>query len=286
MWSRVFLGFASIGTLVFGAGLGHADLKIPRVSPKATVQQTVGLTDLSVTFCRPGVKGRTVWGDLVPYGQPWRTGANEATLFTTSDDIQFGGRKVAAGTYALLTIPGEKEWQVVLNSDKDLWGAYEYRKEKDVVRIPVKPSPAEHEEWMSFSFENLTPKSADLVLRWEKLAVPVTIQVDANTKVLADARQAMAKLQKDDWRTPYQAASFTFNNEVAMGEGEKWLKRSLGIQENYFNLTLLARWRMRQGKKTEAIAAANKALSAAKASDDKEDTVPTERLLSEWTASK
>jgi hypothetical protein len=139
---------------------------------------------------------------------------------------------------------------------------------------------------MGFSFENLTPQSGDLVLRWEKLAVSLPIKVDVNTKALASAREAMTKLEKDDWRTPYQAAGFTLNNDVAMSEGEQWLAKSLAIQENYYNLNLLARWRMKQGRKPEAIAAAQKAIAKAKESKDDEDIAPTEKLLTEWMAAK
>jgi hypothetical protein len=264
----------------------RAELTLPRVSPKATVTQTLGLTDLSVTYSRPGVKGRVIWGDLVPYDKPWRTGANEATTFSCSDAVQFGGKRLPAGTYSLLTIPGQAEWTVVLNGEKDLWGAFEYKPEKDVMRIRVKPAAADHQEWMRFSFEDLTPETANLVLRWERLAIAVPIKADVNAKALAAARVAMAKLEKDDWRTPYQAASFTLNNEVAMAEGWKWLRKSLAIQENYSNLSLLARWHMKAKRKTEAITAAEKAIAVAKASKEKVDTAQTEKLLAEWTAAK
>lgn len=270
----------------FVAGAARAELELPRVSPKATVMQTVGLTDFTVVYCRPGVKNRAVWGDLVPYDKPWRTGANEATTFMCSDSITFGGKRVAPGTYALLTIPGKTEWTVALNREKDLWGAYSYKPESDVLRVKVKPTAAPHEEWMSFTFENLTPRSADLVLRWEKLSVAVPIAVDVDKEGLANSRKAIDDMARDKWRVPYQAAGFSLANETGMEEGEKWLQQSLAVEENYFNLNLLARWRMKQGRKTEAIAAAEKALAAAKASKDTEDVAPTEKLLAEWTAAK
>ena len=126
--------------LVLAALLGftsssNAELKLPRVSPGATVSQTIGTTDLTVEYSRPGVKGRVIWGDLVPFDKPWRTGANEATRFTTTDAITFGGQPLPAGTYALLTIPAKDEWTIVLNSEKDLWGAFQYKPDKDVLRF-------------------------------------------------------------------------------------------------------------------------------------------------------
>ena len=261
-------------------------LKLPRVSPNATLSQTIGLTDLTVTYSRPGVKNRVIWGDLVPYDKPWRTGANEATTFTTTGDIQFGGQKVAAGSYSLFTIPSAGEWTVALNKEKDLWGAYKYKPENDVVHVKVKPAAAEYEEWMQLTFEDLTNTSANLVLHWEKLKVAVPIAVDVNTKVLADCRAAVASAKADDWRTPWRAAGFCLENQVALDEGRKWLDKSVGIKQHYFNLSLLARYQMKDGKKQDAVATAQKALAAAKAGTDTLDTVPTERMLKEWMAAK
>jgi hypothetical protein len=260
----------------------QAQLKLPRVSQAATVAQTIGLTDITVTYSRPGVKNRVIWGDLVPYDKPWRTGANEATRFTTTDSIQFGGKGLAAGTYALLTIPGRDEWTLVINSQKDLWGAFEYKPEMDVLRVTAKPAENAPQEWMEFTFEDLTPNSAGLVLRWEKLRVSVPIVVDANGKALAGARAAVAGMKSDDWRTPFQAANFCLTNDTALDEGQAWLEKSLAIQTNYSNLSLQARWLAKQGKKAEAIKAGEKALEAARASKDKVDTSALEKLLAEW----
>lgn len=279
---------AAVLTVVLASALlapaAHAQLKLPRVSPAATVTQTIGLTDLTVTYCRPGVKGRVIWGGLVPYDEPWRTGANEATRFTTADAIQFGGKELAAGAYSLFTIPGKDEWIVVINSEKDLWGAYEYKPEKDVLRVTVKPAVVEPQEWMGFSFEDLTPNSVNLVLRWEKLSVAVPIVVDANGKTLAGARAAIEAAKSDDWRTPYQAAGFCFSNDVALEEGWKWLEKSLGVQQTWQNLGLQARWQAKLGKKADALKTAGKALEVAKASKDKVDTSALEKLMTEWKA--
>lgn len=273
---------ASAAVVSAFATIARAELKLPRVSPGATVTQTIGLTDLTVTYSRPGVKNRVIWGGLVPYDTLWRTGANEATTFTTTDPIQFGGQSLPAGGYALFTIPGKDEWTVIVNSEKNQNGAFNYHKDKDVMRLTVKPTEAEPQEWMEFSFEDLTPTSANLVLRWEKLRLAVPIVVDANGKALASARKAIASLKSDDWRTPMQAANFCLTNEVAMDEGQKWLEKSLAIQTNYNNLSLQARWQMKLGRKDDAIKTAEKALAAAKASKDKIDTSATEKLLADW----
>jgi hypothetical protein len=263
-----------------------AQLKLPRPSPNAVVKQTIGNTDFTVTYSRPGVKGRVIWGELVPYDKPWRTGANEATTFTTTDEITFGGKPLAAGTYSLLTIPGKESWSVVLNGEKDLWGAFEYKPEKDVMRFKVTPVAAEPQEWMEFRFEDLTANSANLVLRWEKLKLAIPIAVDVNTMVLASARAALATTKTDAWRTPYQAANFCFNSDVALDEGRKWLDTSLAAQETFQNLTLLAKWQMKEGKKKDAMATAERAIAAGKASKDRVDTAPTEKLVADWKAGK
>ena len=279
------LALAALAVTVFAAG-ADAQLSLPRPSPKAEVKQTLGLTDLTLSYSRPGVKNRTIWGELVPMDKPWRTGANEATTFTTSDEITFGGEKLPAGTYSIVTIPGKDSWTVALNRDLELWAKTEYDEKKDVMRVTAKSSSTEHQEWMFLGFDNLTANSADLVLRWEKLRVAVPITADVNTKALANARAAMTSLKPDDWRTPYQAASFTLSNEVAMDEGEQWLKKSLAIQENHTNLNLLARWQMKAGKKKEAIATGEKAIAAGKASKETVDTSGTEKLVAEWKAAK
>jgi hypothetical protein len=275
---------AALALAAFSTSFAQAELVLPRISPKSSLTQTIGLTDFTLTYSRPGVKGRAIWGGLVPYDKPWRTGANEATSLTVTDPITFGGQKLPAGTYSLYTLPTANEWTVVLNSEKHLVGSVDYKSDKDVLKIQVRPTQtADHAEWLQFGFENLTPNSGELTMRWEKLRVAVPIQVEVNEKALAGARAEMAALKADDWRTPYRAADFAFTNEVALAEGQQWLKKSLTIQENYSNLTLLAKWQMKEGKKKEAIASAKKAIAAGKASKEPVDTTATEKLLAEWS---
>ena len=269
-----------------------ADLKLPRISPDSKVTQTVGLTDLTVTYSRPAVKGRTVWGDLVPYDKEWRTGANNATTFTTSDTIQFGGKTLPAGKYGLATVPGKDEWTVILNSVSDVWGTV-YDPSKDILRVQVKPQPAPYREWLWIGFDDIGPvakdninlvcNTANLVIHWENLRVAVPIEVEVTKRTLAACRAAIAEAKADDWRTPFNAARYTFQNEVGLDEGKAWLDKSLGMQKAYSNLTLLARWQMKDGKKNEAIATAKQAIATGQASKDKVDTTEAEKLLADWT---
>jgi hypothetical protein len=175
---------------------------------------------------------------------------------------------------------------VVFNSDKDMWGAFTYKPEHDVLRVTATPRPAEPEEWMRFSFENLTPTSADLVLRWEKLEVPVTIAADVNAQMLSAARAAIAAAKPDDWRTPYQAARWCLDNDQSLDEGATWLAKSLAVQKTFANLGLKARWLAKDGKTAEAVSTGRQAIDLGKASPDKPDVSGLEKSVAEWSAKK
>ena len=283
---------AAVGALALLCALApapaRADLVLPRISPNASLKQTIGITEFAVTYSRPGVKGRAIWGALVPYGQPWRSGANEATTFSTSDDVLVDGQKLAAGTYSFFTIPAaEGPWTVIFSTQKELWGAYEYDPKQDALRIQATPAAAgEPTEWMQYSFEDLTPNSANLVLRWEKTKLAVPIAVDVNGITLAKARTELGQAKADDWRTRLRAAQFTFDNAVAMDEGAKWLDESIAIQPGYGNMNLKARWLAKSGDTKGAATAAKKALELNKAATTPADASALEALLAEWTGKK
>ena len=243
------------------ATVAAAQVRTPRVSPRASVMQTVGLTDMTINYNRPGVKGRQIWGALVPYGQVWRTGANEATTIQFSDDVWINGNKLAKGIYSIHTIPTAADWTIIFNSVAEQWGSYSYDAAKDALRIQVTPQPAEHREWLTFEVPELTTDTAKVVLRWEKIAVPFTVDTKSTERTLTSFRNAM----QPDWRTPYQAASFAFDNKGAVPDQQlsDWLDQSLRIQESTSNLWLKARMLERMGKKAEAIQAAEQAVAKA-----------------------
>lgn len=264
-----------------------AQVKLPRPSQKATVMQSIGLTDVTVTYSRPGVKGRAIWGALVPFGEPWRTGANEATTFACSEEVIIDGQKLPAGTYSLLTIPGADEWTVAFNKEKDLWGSYAYKPESDVLKVKVKPlTTASSEEWMSFRFTDLSWTGASLVFQWEKIAFALRINVDDVDQSLVAVRDTITRAPADDWRTPYRGASFCMDAGTNLDEGLQWAEKSVKIEEGYFNVSLLARYRAQKGNVKDAVALAEKAIKIGKAQKEPADTKPTERLLAEWTAKK
>lgn len=275
--TSLFRAAALAVTLAVAATPAAAQLKLPRPSQSATVTQTIGLTDVSVVYSRPGVKGRVIWGSLVPYDTPWRTGANEATSFTCSEDITVEGQSLAAGTYSLFTIPGHETWTVVFNREKDLWGAYTYKPESDALRVEVKPRSAPHEEWMSFGFDDPTWEGATLTLRWAELAVPVRIGVDDVAQCMAAIRDTIGRAPADDWRTPFRAASFCLDAGVNLDEGAKWAEASVAIEPGYYNTGVLARYRAQEGLTDDAVATATKAIEIGRAA--KNDVRPMELLI-------
>src|SRR5687768_13357291 len=142
LMARVAVPAAALLVLQVAAASAQ-QLELPRPSPKSTVSQTVGVTEIAIHYGSPGVKGRTVWGELVPYGQVWRTGANENTTITFSTPVKVEGKELPAGTYGIQTIPTENEWTLILSKDAELWGAFNYKPENDALRAPIKPQPAE-----------------------------------------------------------------------------------------------------------------------------------------------
>lgn len=266
---------------------GAAEFVPPRPSPGAAVKQTIGITNFDVTYSRPGVKGRPIWGALVPYDSTWRTGANEPNSFTVSDTIKVAGQKLPAGKYSLITIPRRGEWTVILSTQKDLLGTSNYDPKHDAVRVTATPDTTQpHEEWMWLGFEDVTTNSANLVLRWQRLRLAVPLTVDTPSLVLANARKEITNTDRDAWRNTLRIATWCFDNGVALDEGAAWLERSIAAQPNHANLSLKARWLAKDGKKAEAIAAAKKAVEAGKAAKPVVDTAATEKLLAEWGGKK
>ena len=271
------------------AAPAHADLTLPRASTHAVVTQTVGTTELSVTYSRPGVKGRVIWGALVPYDKPWRTGANEITQFTTSDTIQVEGQTLPAGTYGLVTIPSAERWTIAFTRDKDMWGAFDYTQDHDQLRVSVQPqATSESQEWMRFTIEPGKPGEADVVLAWDKLRVPFHVSIDVNAKVLREARASVAAAKSDDWRTFYRAASWAFDNQQAPSEAAVWAATALQREKNFSTIALGAKFAARAGHKQEAIAQMTQAVALAKADKkvEAEEIAPLEKLLAEWKKAK
>jgi hypothetical protein len=297
----------------FVTPFASAQVRTPRPSQKASVMQTIGVTDVTITYSRPGVKGRTIWGDplpeqastkgeatlddqnvrpkgapIVPWGHAWRTGANEATQFVVTDDVLINGQKLPAGSYSLHTVPTKNEWTIIFNSVANQWGSFSYDPAKDTLRVKVKPEwVSMNKEWLEFWIDPINDNSAQVSIRWEKVRVPFTVEVkDVKALTLQKARAAVAAAKPDDWRTPLQAANYVLLSEDKTDPTEAigWLEQSIKAKETFGNLSTKARWLASQGKTQEAIAAGEKALVLGK--EAKANTSDLEKRLAEWKAKK
>jgi len=221
---------------VVTGGLWAQEIKFPNVSQKASVFQAVGLTDVTITYHRPGVKERVIWGELVPYDKIWRTGANNATTIEFSTDVEIEGNKLPAGKYGLYTIPGKEEWTFIFSKQNNLWGEGGYKEEEDALRVKVTPGSGPHCEWMNFVFTDLSEDSAKVVLRWEKVMVGFTVKVDTKAMVLKSIESTMGRY----WVPAYRAADYAFENEM-LDKAKGWIDTSVSIQAAYWNMLLKAK---------------------------------------------
>jgi hypothetical protein len=296
------------------AAAASAQVVLPRPSQKASVMQRIGVTDVTITYSRPGVKGRQIWGDplpgqaadakgeatlddqnkrpkeaaIVPWGHVWRTGANEATMFVVTDDVLINGQKLPAGSYSLHTIPTKDEWTIVFNGTANQWGSFDYDPAKDTLRVKAKPEWMNtSEEYLSYSFDPVTEDSAQVNIRWEKINVPFTVKVaDVNATTMSHLKSAVDGAKPDDWRTPYQAAQYALNNKNTADDpqGLAWLDQSIKVKETFQNLSFKANALYKAGKKDEAFALADQAIQRGKA--DKVDTTAFEKRLADMKAGK
>jgi hypothetical protein len=310
--------YASLAAVLFvfvvGAQITSAQVRTPRPSPKASVMQTIGVTDVTITYSRPAVKGRTIWGDalpeqaatkgeatlddqnvrpkgaaIVPWGHAWRTGANEATQFVVTDDVLINGQKLPAGSYSLHTIPTKDEFTIIFNSVANQWGSFGYDAAKDTLRVKVKPEWSEHsKEWLEYWIDPVNDTSAQVNIRWEKLRVPFTVEVkDVQGLTMAKARAAVAAAKPDDFVTPLQAANYALSNKLNVDEAMGWLNQSIKIKETIGNVGLKARVLAEQGKTADAIAAGERAIQVGKdAKANPQAIANMEKLVGEWKAKK
>jgi len=242
-------------------------LEFPAPSPAATLKQRVGITDITVEYSRPSMKGRKIFGPggLEPYGAVWRTGANNATKVTFSTDVSFGGQPVPAGAYALFSIPGETEWAVILNKVDGQWGSYSYNAANDVARVTVKPitlpSPI---ETFAIGFSNLRMNGATMYLAWDRVRVPVEVTTDIVGTLVPQIQAVMASDAKE--KPYFQAAMFYYENNLDLDQAAAWMEKGVAAQPNAFWMIyrqglILAK----KGDKAGARAAAQKSIELATA---------------------
>ena len=235
----------------------------PEASPEAAVSQTLGLTELEVTYHRPATNGRAVWGALVPYGQVWRAGANENTTVSFSTPVSVSGTKLPAGTYGLHMIPTTGDWTVIFSRESGAWGSFSYDEKEDVARVTVKPEAAPHQERLSYTFDDPTTDSTVLAMRWEKLRVPIPIAIDRGRTVLEEYEAQLRGLPRFGWQGWNQIANWAAQNDLDLDEATAWADRSIGMNRNFTNLRTKALVLTKKGDAAAADALTKEALSIA-----------------------
>ncbi|HEV7428554.1 MAG TPA: DUF2911 domain-containing protein [Thermoanaerobaculia bacterium] len=275
-------------------------------SQKASVMQTIGVTDVTISYSRPAIKGRTIFADappsmesrakgdatldnqnerkpgepIVPYNHVWRAGANDATVFQVTDDVLINGQPLKAGSYSLSAIPGKDEWTIIFNNDYGQWGAFAYDSKKDALRVKAKPKTvAESQELLAYNFDPVTANTATVNLRWEKVSVPFTVEVKDVKAVWRARTDALIAANPANEVFPLQAAS-TFAADKNWDEALKYVDQSIKVKPTFRNLSSKATLLHSAGKNEEALAAADVAIAKGKA--DSADTTAFEKRVAGW----
>lgn len=246
---------------LLGAAAVNAQ-ELPQASPLGEVHQQVGLTKVDVKYSRPSAKGRVIFGDLVPYGQLWRTGANLNTIIEFSGPVKFGDVDVKPGKYSLFTVPGKDMWVVHLNSNVELWGEDEFKEEQNVASVKVKPTDAEHTETFTIDLGNYQGDNADLEIRWEKTRVSIPIVTDATAQGIENIKQAIAKgdMKSGGYGS---CARFCLDRNVMTKEALEWAQQSVTMDKKFWNMHTLARAQAANGMTKEARVTAEESMKMA-----------------------
>ncbi len=255
----------ALGALDLGVARAQTTLDLPLASQKAVVQQRIGVTDIIVTYHRPMVNGRKVWGGIVPMGKVWRAGANENTTIEFSTPVTIEGKPLAAGTYGLHMIPNADSWTIIFSKMSVAWGSYTYNEAEDALRVDVKPRATEMEEALEYEFENLKPDSVDVTMKWEKLAVPFHVAVTDAEAVLPYVRNQFRGRAQYSWETLNEAAQYCLTKKTNLEEALKWADQSIQNEERFENLATKSELLKLLNKPDEAKTAWNHALEIASA---------------------
>ncbi|GAB3759718.1 DUF2911 domain-containing protein [Spirosoma pomorum] len=255
-------------TLCLAAQLSTAQIKLPSPSPNATVMQTVGTTDLTVKYSRPGLKGRTPFsGDFVPAGKIWRTGANQATAFTTSTDLMVNGKTLPAGTYAVMSIPTQDKFTLIFNKDMSVT-EQTYKQDQDALRVDITPAPGtEKTESFTIDFSDVTDSTANMNFKWDEAKATANLAVDVNKNAAANVDKAVSD-KPEDAAVLQAAASYNLSKGRNLDQALTWIDKSIAQKETYRNLFVKSQILGKQGKYAEALPVAQKALTMGQSSND------------------
>jgi tetratricopeptide (TPR) repeat protein len=259
---------ALVAGLAFGSSFCHAQsalLDLPRDSQHSAVTQRIGITDITISYSRPLVKGRPIWGKLVPYNEVWRTGANENTIIKFTDDVTIEGKPLAKGTYALFTIPGENQWTVIFSKVHTAWGSFTYNQADDALRVTVKPQATEPREAMTFDFDDVKADSAVATLRWEKIAVPFKVHVNVHDIVQASLHNQLQGLAQYTWEGWDDAATYLLTAKYDLNEALQYEETSIRTEPRFDNYLTKSQILEAMGRKDDSGVAKKQALDRATA---------------------
>ncbi len=259
--------------------VADAQLKTPAPSPTQTIKQDFGLSTIELSYSRPGVKGRKIFGDVVPYDAVWRTGANAATTLTFGDEVTIGGTRVPAGKYGLLTIPGKQSWTIIISKQTDVTSPGAYKQDMDVARVLVDVNTAKTStETFTMQFANIKPTSCDLYIMWAKSVVVLTIETDIDSKIMSSINNAM-KGEKPPY---FQAAMYYMDNGKDLNQALAWFNKAVEAQPNaYWVQHQWANCLAKLGQKSEAKTAALRSKELAVADKNQDYVKLNDKLLKE-----
>jgi Protein of unknown function (DUF2911) len=238
-------------------------LTLPEASQRAVVGQRLGVTDITITYHRPLVGGRKVWGGLVPYGQVWRAGANENTTIRFSDAVKVEGHDLAAGTYGLHMLPTADACEVIFSKNSTSWGSFSYTKDEDALRVTVQPQPADMHEALTYDFDDVKPDSAVVTLRWEKLAIPFRVSVDETAAAIRSLRSELRGGKQYTWTSWNEAANYALQHKANLQEALHWTDTSIQSEERFENLMTKAQILEALNRASDAKASHDRALELA-----------------------
>ena len=238
-------------------------LDLPLQSQRAEVSQTIGITNITISYHRPLAKDREVWGGLVPYGKVWRAGANENTTITFSDPVAIEGRPLDKGTYGLHMIPNADAWTIIFSKNSTSWGAFTYDQAEDALRVTVKPKPAEMRNALIYEFDQLQPDSAVIEMEWAKLAVPFKVSVDVHAVVEASLKNQLRNLSQYTWLSWDDAATYFLVEKIDLDQALKYADKSIENEDRFENELTKSKILTALNRNDEAAAAQKKALALA-----------------------
>jgi tetratricopeptide (TPR) repeat protein len=273
---RLFI--TAIAALAF-LNIDAQQLTTPQPSPTQTIKQNFGVSNIELNYSRPAMKGRKIFGDLVPFGKVWRTGANNATVITFADDVTIGGTLVKAGKYGLVTIPEKRNWTIIITKQLDVTTPTVYKQDQDVVRVEAKAMDLDESvESFTMQFANIKPTSTDLQIMWDRTAVTLPITADVDKKVTAQIDQLMFK----DNRPYFGAAMYYMESGKDLNQALAWFDKGVELQPNAFWIHhQRANCLAKLGKKEEAKTAAEKSKSLATEQKNDDYVKLNEKLLAE-----